>query len=94
MVRKEVSVQLACAGHIVEPCQVPIHVWAHDPAPFVHVHAHTQDVLIQNSDRHHGHFLWADHWAQGRTDTGSAYGGWQVRCAHACGAAVWGAAML
>jgi len=23
------------------------------------------DVLLQNSDRHHGHFLWGEHWARG-----------------------------
>jgi hypothetical protein len=23
-----------------------------------------QDVLLQNSDRHHGHFLWAEHWSR------------------------------
>lgn len=24
------------------------------------------DVLLQNSDRHHGHFLFGEHWARGR----------------------------
>lgn len=35
------------------------------------------DVLIQNSDRHAGHFLWAEHWAEGayRGGGGSRGGG-------------------
>ena len=45
--------------------------------PFPH---HPQDVLIQNSDRHEGHFLWAEHWAKGSYTGGRvAHDAWKGR---------------
>ena len=39
-----------------------------------------QDVLIQNSDRHEGHFLWAEHWAKGSYTGGRvAHDAWRGR---------------
>ncbi|GAX75953.1 hypothetical protein CEUSTIGMA_g3396.t1 [Chlamydomonas eustigma] len=38
------------------------------------------DVLIQNSDRHEGHFMWAEHWAKGAYKAGRvSHDAWRGR---------------
>jgi hypothetical protein len=44
----------------------PKHAWGTTP-DVVLSDARILDVLIQNSDRHHGHFLFAEHWAHGQS---------------------------
>ncbi|KXZ54005.1 hypothetical protein GPECTOR_5g116 [Gonium pectorale] len=43
---------------------VPMHDWNMQPAVLLS-DTRILDVLIQNSDRHAGHFLYAEHWADG-----------------------------
>ncbi|KAG2454586.1 hypothetical protein HYH02_000427 [Chlamydomonas schloesseri] len=43
---------------------VPMHEWS-IPSATVLSDTRILDVLIQNSDRHAGHFLYAEHWADG-----------------------------
>ncbi|KAG2482261.1 hypothetical protein HYH03_018804 [Edaphochlamys debaryana] len=44
--------------------QVPMHEWS-VPSAVLLSDTRILDVLIQNSDRHAGHFLYAEHWADG-----------------------------
>lgn len=52
--------------------QVPMAEWGCRPELLLS-DTRILDVLIQNSDRHAGHFLWADHWSKG------SYKGGQVK---------------
>ncbi|PSC70153.1 phosphatidylinositol kinase [Micractinium conductrix] len=53
----------------VEDCKLlkeyPPHEWGVDPAVLLS-DTRVLDVLLHNSDRHHGHFLLGPHWAKGR----------------------------
>ncbi|GFH28358.1 uncharacterized protein HaLaN_26835, partial [Haematococcus lacustris] len=52
----------------------PMDQWGVQPA-IVLSDARVLDVLMQNSDRHHGHFLWAEHWSRGSLQGSGAWQG-------------------